>query len=160
MSAWSAEIYAAAGEEFNINSNPQLRTILFEKLQLPTRKRTSTGFSTNASVLQELAESGHTLPQLLLEYRELFELEGTYLDALPALLLPTDGRLHTSFNQTVASTGRLSSSDPNSGESGGVIRRELPHWLNLPEIRPLILGAAHPHALNPGSVRLILRRIR
>ncbi len=117
------EIYAAAGEEFNINSNPQLRTILFEKLQLPTRKRTATGFSTDAGVLQELAEAGHLLPELLLEYRELFKLEGTYLDALPALLLPSDGRLHTSFNQTVASTGRLSSSDPNLQNIP--IRREL-----------------------------------
>ena len=107
------EIYAAAGEEFNINSNPQLRTILFDKLQLPVRKRTASGPSTDASVLQELALAGHPLPELLLEYRELFKLEGTYLDALPTLLLPRDGRLHTSFNQTVASTGRLSSSDPN-----------------------------------------------
>ena len=117
------EIYAAAGEEFNINSNPQLRTILFEKLQLPVRKRTASGPSTDASVLQELALAGHPLPELLLEYRELFKLEGTYLDALPTLLLPADGRLHTSFNQTVASTGRLSSSDPNLQNIP--IRREL-----------------------------------
>jgi DNA polymerase-1 len=107
------EIYAVAGEEFNINSNPKLREILFEKLKLPILKRTPTGPSTDASVLQELAESGHVLPELMLDYRELFKLEGTYLDALPALVLPSDGRLHTSFNQTVASTGRLSSSDPN-----------------------------------------------
>jgi DNA polymerase-1 len=117
------EIYAAAGEEFNINSNPQLRTILFDKLQLPIRKRTASGPSTDASVLQELALAGHPLPELLLEYRELFKLEGTYLDALPTLLLPRDGRLHTSFNQTVASTGRLSSSDPNLQNIP--IRREL-----------------------------------
>jgi DNA polymerase I-like protein with 3'-5' exonuclease and polymerase domains/5'-3' exonuclease len=117
------EIYAEAGQEFNINSNPQLRVILFEKLQLPIRKRTATGPSTDASVLQELAEAGHVLPQLLLEYRELFKLEGTYLDALPQLLNPADGRLHTSFNQTVASTGRLSSSDPNLQNIP--IRREL-----------------------------------
>lgn len=117
------EIYLAAGEEFNINSNPQLRTILFEKLQLPVRKRTASGPSTDASVLQELALAGHPLPELLLEYRELFKLEGTYLDALPSLLLPSDGRLHTSFNQTVASTGRLSSSDPNLQNIP--IRREL-----------------------------------
>ncbi len=107
------EIYVAAGEEFNINSNPQLRRILFEKLELPSRKRTATGPSTDASVLQELADEGHAIPQLLMEYRELFKLEGTYLDTLPTLLHPDDGRLHTSFNQTVASTGRLSSSDPN-----------------------------------------------
>ena len=107
------EIYKEAGEEFNINSNPQLRTILFDKLGLPSRKRTATGPSTDASVLQELADEGFVIPQLLMEYRELFKLEGTYLDTLPTLLHPDDQRLHTSFNQTVASTGRLSSSDPN-----------------------------------------------
>ena len=117
------EIYAEAGEVFNINSNNQLRTILFEKLQLPIRKRTSTGPSTDASVLQELADAGHTLPELLMEYRELSKLESTYLDTLPSLIHPDDGRLHTSFNQTVASTGRLSSSDPNLQNIP--IRREL-----------------------------------
>jgi DNA polymerase I len=117
------DIYTVAGEEFNINSNPQLRAILFDKLQLPVRKRTASGPSTDASVLQELAEAGHPLPELLLEYRELFKLEGTYLDALPSLILAADGRVHTSFNQTVASTGRLSSSDPNLQNIP--IRREL-----------------------------------
>lgn len=106
-------IYGEAGEEFNINSNPQLRTILFEKLGLPVKKKTATGPSTDASVLQELAEEGHTLPTLLMEYREIFKLEGTYIDALPKLVHPRDHRLHTSFNQTVAATGRLSSTDPN-----------------------------------------------
>ena len=106
-------IYVEAGEEFNINSNPQLRVILFEKLGLPVKKKTATGPSTDASVLQELAEEGHTLPTLLMEYREIFKLEGTYIDALPRLVHPRDHRLHTSYNQTVAATGRLSSSDPN-----------------------------------------------
>jgi DNA polymerase-1 len=117
------EIYAEAGGEFNINSNNQLRTILFDKLQLPVRKRTATGPSTDASVLQELADAGHTLPELLMEYRELSKLENTYLDTLPSLIHPEDQRLHTSFNQTVASTGRLSSSDPNLQNIP--IRREL-----------------------------------
>ncbi len=117
------EIYVAAGEEFNINSNPQLRVILFDKLGLPSRKRTATGPSTDASVLRELADEGYEIPALLMEYRELFKLEGTYLDALPALVNPHTGRLHTSFNQTVASTGRLSSSDPNLQNIP--IRREL-----------------------------------
>ena len=117
------EIYAEADGEFNINSNNQLRTILFDKLQLPVRKRTSTGPSTDASVLQELAEAGHRLPELLMEYRELSKLENTYLDTLPSLIHPDDKRLHTSFNQTVASTGRLSSSDPNLQNIP--IRREL-----------------------------------
>ena len=107
------EIYAAAGEEFNINSNLQLRQVLFEKLNLPVKKRTATGPSTDVFVLQELADEGHAIPQLLMEYRELFKLEGTYLEALPALVNPETGRIHTSFNQTVAQTGRLSSSDPN-----------------------------------------------
>ena len=117
------QIHEEAGETFNIASNPQLRTILFEKLGLPIKKKTATGPSTDASVLQELADEGHTLPGLLMEYRELAKLENTYLDTLPALVNPHTGRLHTSFNQTVASTGRLSSSDPNLQNIP--IRREL-----------------------------------
>jgi len=116
-------IYAAAGREFNINSNPQLRTILFEELGLPVKKKTATGPSTDASVLQELADEGHALPTLLMEYRELFKLEGTYIDALPRLVHPRDRRLHTSYNQTISATGRLSSSDPNLQNIP--IRREL-----------------------------------
>jgi DNA polymerase-1 len=106
-------IHAAAGEEFNVNSNQQLRVILFEKLGLPVLKKTATGASTDASVLQELAEQGHALPQLIMDYRELAKLESTYLDTLPLLVHPKTGRLHTSLSQTVAATGRLSSSDPN-----------------------------------------------
>lgn len=117
------EIIAAAGEPFNINSNQQLRTILFDKLGLPIRKRTTTGPSTDATVLQQLADEGHALPALLMEYRELAKLESTYLDTLPELIHPDDGRLHTSFNQTIAATGRLSSSDPNLQNIP--IRREL-----------------------------------
>ena len=107
------EVYAAAGEAFNINSNAQLRRILFEKLGLPVLKKTSSGPSTDASVLERLAEDGHALPRLIMEYRELAKLESTYVDALPMLVNPHTGRLHTSFNQAVAATGRLSSSDPN-----------------------------------------------
>jgi DNA polymerase-1 len=107
------QIYETAGEEFNIASNKQLATIMFVKLGMPVKKKTSTGPSTDVSVLQELAEEGHVLPTLLMEYRELAKLENTYLDILPALVNPADGRLHTSYSQTVASTGRLSSSDPN-----------------------------------------------
>ena len=117
------EIYAAAGSEFNINSNQQLRVILFDQLGLPVLKRTTTGPSTDASVLQELAEEGHHLPTLLMDYREIAKLESTYLDTLPELVHPADGRLHTSFNQTVAATGRLSSSDPNLQNIP--VRREL-----------------------------------
>jgi DNA polymerase-1 len=117
------EIYVSAGTEFNINSNLQLRQILFERLELPMLKRTATGPSTDASVLQELAEMGHVLPEQLMEYRELSKLENTYIDALPALVHPHTQRIHTSFNQTVATTGRLSSSDPNLQNIP--IRREL-----------------------------------
>lgn len=121
--AVEVRIYEAAGEEFNINSNKQLGAILFGKLGLPVKKKTSTGPSTDASVLTELADEGHVLPSLLMEYRELAKLENTYLDTLPALVNPRTGRLHTSFNQHVASTGRLASSDPNLQNIP--IRREL-----------------------------------
>ncbi len=107
------QIYETAGEEFNIASNKQLAAIMFGKLGMPVKKKTSTGPSTDVSVLQELADEGHVLPTLLMEYRELSKLENTYLDILPGLVNPADGRLHTSYSQTVASTGRLSSSDPN-----------------------------------------------
>ncbi len=117
------KIYETAGTEFNINSNQQLREVLFERLGLPSRKRTATGPSTDATVLQELADEGHAIPQMLMEYRELSKLESTYLDTLPGLVNPRTGRLHTSFNQTVAATGRLSSSDPNLQNIP--IRREL-----------------------------------
>jgi len=107
-------IYAEAGvEEFNLNSTPQLREVLFEKLELPVVKKTKTGPSTDASVLEELAADGHEVPRLLLEYRELEKLRSTYVDALPKLVWSKTGRIHTSFNQTVAATGRLSSSEPN-----------------------------------------------
>lgn len=107
------EIHKVAGEEFNLNSTPQLREILFEKQGLPVIKRTKTGPSTDSSVLEELATQGHEIPRLMIEYRELEKLRSTYVDALPQLVLPRTGRIHTRFNQTVAATGRLSSSDPN-----------------------------------------------
>jgi DNA polymerase-1 len=107
------EIFKIAGESFNLNSTPKLREILFQRLGLPVLKRTKTGPSTDVSVLEELAEQGHQLPRLLMEYREMEKLRGTYVDALPKLVHPETGRIHTSFNQTVAATGRLSSSDPN-----------------------------------------------
>ena len=107
------EIYKIAGEEFNLNSTPQLREILFEKQELPVLKRTKTGPSTDSSVLEELAAMGHDVPRLMMEYRELEKLRSTYVDALPQLVNPKTGRIHTRFNQTVAATGRLSSSEPN-----------------------------------------------
>ena len=110
----SAQIFEMAGEEFNINSPKQLSEILFEKLQLPALKRnakTKTA-STAVEVLEELALA-HDLPRLILEWRALQKLKGTYIDALPQLVNSDTGRVHTCFNQAVAATGRLSSSDPN-----------------------------------------------
>jgi DNA polymerase-1 len=107
------EIYKLAGGDFNLNSTPQLREVLFDRLDLPVLKKTKTGASTDASVLEELAAMGHMVPRLMMEYRELEKLRSTYVDALPRLVNPRTGRIHTSFNQTVAATGRLSSSDPN-----------------------------------------------
>ena len=123
------DIYRAAGGEFNINSTPQLRTVLFERLKLPVQKRTKTGASTDVEVLEQLAAQGAEVPRLLIEYRELTKLKSTYVDALPGYIRPDTGRVHTSFNQTGAATGRLSSSDPNlqnipvRTKRGGEIRR-------------------------------------
>ncbi|HEV8458465.1 MAG TPA: DNA polymerase I [Methylomirabilota bacterium] len=106
------EIYARAGGEFNIGSPKQLATVLFEKLKLPPVKKTKTGYSTDADVLEQLA-LGHELPAKIIEHRTLAKLKSTYADALPALIHPATGRIHTSFNQLVTATGRLSSSSPN-----------------------------------------------
>ena len=112
MTAAMREAVALAGEDFNLDSPKQLQHILFEKLNLKSGKRTKTGLSTDVSVLEKLAEE-HPLPAKILEYRQLMKLKSTYLDALPALVNPGTGRIHTSYNQAVAATGRLSSSDPN-----------------------------------------------
>ncbi|UCE05308.1 MAG: DNA polymerase I [bacterium] len=106
------DIYQLAGQQFNINSTKQLADILFNKLKLPVIKRTKTGPSTDVTVLESLARD-HQLPRELLEYRQLTKLKSTYVDALPRLINTKTGRVHTSYNQTVAATGRLSSSDPN-----------------------------------------------
>jgi DNA polymerase-1 len=105
-------IYALAGEVFNINSSQQLGKILFDKLGLPVIKRTKTGTSTDVDVLTKLSQQ-HELPLEILGYRNLNKLKSTYIDALPKLVHPKTGRVHTSYNQTVTATGRLSSSDPN-----------------------------------------------
>jgi len=110
----TAQIYGLSGGEFNIGSPKQLSEVLFDKLQLPVLKRTGTSRapSTAVEVLEELALA-HELPRQILEWRSLMKLKGTYIDALPQLVNPNTGRVHTSFNQAVAATGRLSSSDPN-----------------------------------------------
>ncbi len=129
LQALEQDIHKEAGTDFNINSTPQLRHVLFEKLQLPVIKKTKTGASTDADVLAQLAGMGFELPKALLEYRELTKLRSTYVDALPRSINPTTKRVHTSFHQTGAATGRLSSSDPNLQNipvrtlRGGEIRR-------------------------------------
>ena len=111
-SALEAEIHSLSGGPFNIASPKQLSEVLFVKLGLPIIRKTKTGASTDADVLEELAAL-HPLPAKIIEYRTLTKLKGTYIDALPALVNPRTGRLHTTFHQAVAATGRLSSSDPN-----------------------------------------------
>ena len=106
------KIYQMAGEEFNINSPQQLGKILFERLNLPGAKKTKTGYSTEIGVLTKLAKV-HPLPAEILGYRSISKLKSTYVDALPSLVNPDTGRIHTSYNQTVTATGRLSSSNPN-----------------------------------------------
>jgi DNA polymerase-1 len=105
-------IYGLAGEVFNINSSQQLGKILFDKLKLPVVKKTKTGYSTDVDVLTKLSLQ-HDLPLEILGYRNLSKLKSTYVDAFPKLVHPKTGRVHTSYNQTVTATGRLSSSDPN-----------------------------------------------
>jgi DNA polymerase-1 len=137
------EIYETAGEEFNINSPRQLSVILFEKLNLPVVKKTRKAghYSTGVEVLAKLADS-YEIPRLILNYRELAKLKNTYLDALPKLVNPRTERIHTSYNQMVAATGRLSSSNPNlqnipiKSELGREIRRAF-----VPEAGYQILAA-------------------
>ncbi|MCE5251601.1 DNA polymerase I [bacterium] len=112
MESLEHEIYTAAGEEFNINSPKQLGSILFDKLGLKSGRKGKTGLSTDVDVLTKLAKA-HELPGLILDYRQLMKLKSTYVDALPAMINPVTGRVHTSYNQAVTSTGRLSSSNPN-----------------------------------------------
>ncbi len=112
LAGLTQQIYALAGGEFNIGSPKQLAQVLFETLKLPPVKKTKTGYSTDADVLEQLA-LGHELPARIIEHRTLAKLKSTYADALPALIHPGTGRIHTSFNQLVTATGRLSSSNPN-----------------------------------------------
>ena len=136
-------IYELAGQEFNINSPQQLSSILFSKLNLPATKKTKVNrsYSTSIDILQELAPL-HPLARYVLEYRQAAKLKSTYADALPLLVDPSTGRIHTSYNQTVASTGRLSSSDPNlqnipaRGELGKRFRRAF-----IPEKADVFLAA-------------------
>lgn len=126
----SADIYRLAGTDFNIGSPKQLGFILFEKLRLPALKRTKTGYSTDAEVLEQLAPQ-HEIVAKLLAHRELSKLKQTYVDVLPAIINPATGRVHATFNQTVAATGRIITTDPNlqnipvRTEEGRKIRRAI-----------------------------------
>ena len=125
------QIFEEAGMQFNINSPQQLGYVLFEKLRLPVQGKTSKTkrYSTDVKVLKKLSAFQHKIPGLILRYRALSKLKSTYLDALVKLVDPSTGRIHTSYNQTVAATGRLSSSDPNlqnipvRGQEGREIRK-------------------------------------
>jgi len=124
------EIYGSVGHQFNINSPQQLGRVLFGELRLPQSRRTKTGYSTEASVMEALRDT-HPIIDLILKYRQLSKLKSTYVDALPALINHKTGRVHTNFNQTGTATGRLSSSDPNlqnipvRGETGSKIRKAI-----------------------------------
>ena len=135
------DVYRMAGEEFNINSPKQLGVILFEKLGLPTGKKTKTGYSTNVEVLENLAME-HEIAANVLSYRQMVKLKNTYIDGLTALIDPQTSRVHTSFNQAVTATGRLSSTEPNLQnipirmEEGRRIRRAF-----IPSSGKLLLSA-------------------
>jgi len=140
IDALAAEIFRLAGTEFNISSPKQLAFVLFEKLQLPALKKTKTGLSTDQEVLEYLAGQ-HEIAAKIVEYRELVKLKNTYVDVLPRLADPRTGRVHTTFNQTLAATGRLSSTEPNlqnvpvRTEVGRQIRRAI-----IPGDGALLLG--------------------
>ena len=143
------QIYSLAGEKFNINSPKQLSVILFEKLELPVIKKTKSGYSTDVSVLEQLAEE-HDLPEMILMYRQLGKLKSTYIDALQEDIYSKTGRVHTSFNQTVAATGRLSSSNPNLQNIP--IRTELGR-----EIRKAFIAEGDNHLLSADYSQVELR---
>jgi DNA polymerase-1 len=114
LAGLTEQIHTAVGRPFNIDSTKQLAEVLFDELKLPVIRRTKTGRSTDAETLERLAfETEHPVPKLIREYRELIKLKNTYIDTLPEMICPRTRRVHASFNQTVAVTGRLSSSDPN-----------------------------------------------
>ncbi|MDO8715455.1 MAG: DNA polymerase I [Dehalococcoidales bacterium] len=128
LSELEADIYKHVGHEFNINSPQQMSIVLFEEMKLPPGKKTKGSYSTGAAILEEL-RGEHAVIDLVLDYRQLAKLKSTYIDALPGLINPKTGRVHTSFNQTKTTTGRLSSSDPNlqnipvRGELGQRVRQ-------------------------------------
>ena len=150
-----ARIHAAAGRTFNVASTRELAQVLFTELGLPVVKRMKTGPSTDQDVLEKLAEE-HPLPRLVLEHRSLSKLKGTYVDALPTLVDPADGRIHTTFNQAGAATGRLSSQDPNLQNIP--VRTELSRRIRGAFVAPpgrllALRGLLADRAADPGPLR-------
>ncbi|MGE0758324.1 MAG: DNA polymerase I, partial [Pirellulaceae bacterium] len=164
-----SEIYALAGRSFNIDSPRQLAQLLFEQLKLPVLKRTKTGPSTDVDVLNDLAKL-HELPARIIEYRQHAKLKGTYVDALPRLVCSRTGRIHTSFKQDVAATGRLSSTDPNlqnipiRTDEGRAIRSAFlpgePGWLLLAADYSQIELRVLAHYSSDEALRLAFREDR
>jgi DNA polymerase-1 len=143
------KIYSSVGHQFNINSPQQLGRVLFEDLHLPQSRRTKTGYSTEASVMEAL-RGIHPAIEFILEYRQLSKLKSTYVDALPALINRKTGRVHTTFNQTGTATGRLSSSDPNLQNIP--IRREIGN-----KIRKAIIAPTGTYLLSSDYSQIDLR---
>jgi DNA polymerase I len=144
LADYEARVYQLAGEEFNIGSNPQLQQILFEKLRLPKTKRIKTGYTTDHNALVQLATTDpHPILDALIGYREVAKLKNTYVDTLPKLVDKSSGRIHAQFNQLIASTGRLSSQNPNvqnipiRTEAGREIRRA---FVAAPESEGLLVA--------------------
>ncbi len=146
-----AEIYNSVGHQFNINSPKQLGKVLFEELKLPGSRKTKSGYSTEASVLQGL-RGLHPIIELVLQYRQLGKLKSTYIDALPALINPKTGRVHTNFNQTGTATGRLSSSEPNLQNIP--VRREIGR-----KIRQAIIAPSGAYLLSADYSQIDLRAL-
>jgi len=156
-----AEIYNSVGHHFNINSPQQLSSVLFEELKLPPTRKKKSGYSTGASVLDELRGT-HPIIEFILDYRQLAKLKSTYIDALPTLVNPKTSRVHTSFNQTRTATGRLSSSEPNlqnipvRGEVGREVRQAFiapPHsYLLAGDYSQIDLRALAHLSQDPGLV--------
>jgi len=159
LSDLEASIYENVGYRFNINSSQQLGAVLFDQLKLPRSRRTKSGYSTEAAVLESL-KGLHPVVELILEYRQIAKLKSTYLDALPGLINPETGRIHSTFNQTGTATGRLSSSDPNlqnipiRTELGKQIRQAFiaqpPAWLLAPDYSQIDLRVLAHLSGDPG----------